>query len=393
MSAEIYHSLQQLSEQHQLKVDGQFLLIRFEVTSNSYKNLHDCLEIESVEIEADNLFIDLCELEKHKGKTALIKFVKPQGVFQSWKEFLDFKPNLIKCPDNFYLIDDHIVYPTSVLKNELKHYLGVIKLVKLLIEHSDHTEYLSDEVVDKVTYLHKSRIDIQLQYGKDDLVDSLDGITVIYTYFEDNSHREQKVSILKEALFGLGIANNSVSKLSYLIQNFGEFSKRFIENYNLFVSEFSFDEVRKEYEEKKRDYFIKLDEIFSSVQSKMLGIPISLALASFKLSAIVDEKSFWANFFLSISIIVYSAMMIMLIKNQKHSLKALKSEFTSQMNRLKHQYSEQYEKIQGMIIDLDKRHDYQKSCLNWFYVMCCTLFIIVAALFLWHLPWKLILGI
>lgn len=391
MYSEIYDSLEQLSEQYKLKVDGQFLSIKFEITGNCFKGLPDCLEIDSVEV--DNVFIDVNDLEKHNGKVALIKLIKPQGIFQSWKEFLDFKPNLIKCPDNFYLLDDRLTYPTDVIEGELKHYLGVVKLVELLIEHADHTEHLSDVVVDKVTYLHKARIDIQLQYGKDDLVDSLDGITAIYAYFGDNSHKEQKVSILKEALFGLGIANNTEKKLSYLIQNFGEFSKRFIENYNLFVSEFSFDEVRKEYEEKKRDYFIKLDEIFSSVQSKMLGIPISLALASFKLSTIVDEKSFWANLFLSISIIVYSAMMIMLIKNQKHSLKALKSEFTSQMNRLKHQYSEQYEKIQDMITDLDNRHDYQKSCLNWFYVMCCTLFIIVIALFLWHLPWKLILGI
>ncbi|MBU2869650.1 hypothetical protein [Colwellia sp. E2M01] len=391
MSAEIYLSLQQLSEKYPLEIDGQFLSIELEVTDDCWTKLPESLKIDSVKV--NNLYIDLSELQKHKGKIALIKFVKPQGIFHSWKEFLDFKPNLIKCPETFFLLDDNVIYPTNVIEGETKHYLSIIKLVEILIEHADHTENLSDLVVDKVTYLHKSRIDIQMLFDKHDLVDSLDGITAICSYFDDNSHKEQKISILKEALFGLGIANNSENKLSYLIKNFGEFSKRFIENYNLFVSEFSFDEVRKEYEEKKRDYFIKLDEIFSSVQSKMLGIPISLALASFKLSTIVDEKSFWANLFLSISIIVYSAMMIMLIKNQKHSLKALKSEFTSQMNRLKHQYSEQYEKIQDMITDLDNRHDYQKSCLNWFYVMCCTLFIIVIALFLWHLPWKLILGI
>ncbi|MGB1201708.1 MAG: hypothetical protein ACPG5R_09100 [Cognaticolwellia aestuarii] len=391
MRADTYSSLKDFSEEYQPKVDVQSLSIEFEITTNSNKRLPNNLEIESIKV--DNLFIDISDLENHIGKVALIKFIKPQGVFQSWKDFLDYKPNLIRCPDNFYLIDDNISFPADADEGELKHYLSILKLVTLLIEHADHTEYLSDVVVDKVTYLHKSRVDIQLQYKKDDLIDSLDGITAICAYFEDSSHKEQKVSILKEALFSLGLTNNSINNLSYLIQNFGEFSKRFIENYNLFVSEFSFDEVRKEYEEKKRDYFIKLDEIFSSVQSKMLGIPISLALASFKLSAIVDQKSFWANLFLSLSIVVYSAMMMMLIKNQKHSLKALKSEFTSQMNRLKHQYSEQYEKIQRMITDLDNRHDYQKSCLNWFYVMSCTLFIIVIALFLWHLPWKLILGI
>lgn len=391
MSAEAYSSLQQLSKHFKMKVDSSFVSIKFEVTDTCLTAFPKELETDSVEI--NNVFIDIGELKNHIGEMAVIKFNKPIGVFKSWKEFLEFKPNLTKCPDAFFLLDDNVIYPTDVTTNETKHYLSIIKLIGLLIDHADHTDSFSDQVINKVTFLHKSRIDVQLQYDTNDLIDSLDGITAIYAYFDDSSHKEQKISILKEALFGLGLATSAENQLSYLIRNFGEFSKRFIENYNLFVSEFSFDEVRKEYEEKKRDYFIKLDEIFSSVQSKMLGIPISLALASFKLSSIVDERSFWANLFLSVAITVYSAMMIMLIKNQKHSLKAIKSEFTSQMNRLKHQYSEQYEQIEIMITDLNNRHDYQKSCLNWFYFMCCTLFIVVIALFLWHLPWNIILGI
>mgnify|MGYP000616233001 CR=1 FL=1 len=38
-------------------------------------------------------------------------------------------------------------------------------------------------------------------------------------------------------------------------------------------------------------------------------------------------------------------MMFMLIANQKHTLAAVKNEYESQMTRLKHQYSEQYESI------------------------------------------------
>ena len=86
-------------------------------------------------------------------------------------------------------------------------------------------------------------------------------------------------------------------------------------------------------------------------------------------------------------------MMFMLIANQKHTLSAVKSEYQSQMTRLKHQYSEQYESIKKIQTELDTRHDFQKKCLNWFYVMSATLFILILALFTWNLPWKAILGL
>lgn len=391
MLNENFKSIHSLAQLYELTTEGEFVTLQLEIKEGCSSKIPKQLNIESIEV--DDLFIELDEIDKYDGKVASVTFKKPDGLYNSWVDFLNYRPNLVHCPNFFYLLHDDTVFPVNEPKGKLKHYLDVIKLVNILIEHADYTAHLSDSVIDKVTYLHKSRIDIQFVYDDNNLAEALDGITVFCSYFDDPTHMQQKVSILKESLFSLNFSDNKNNKLSKFINQFGEFSKRFIENYNLFVSEFSFDEVRKEYEEKKRDYFIKLDEIFSSVQSKMLGIPISLALASFKLSSIVDEKSFWSNLFLSISIIVYSAMMIMLIRNQKHSLEALKSEFTSQMNRLKHQYSGQYKKIEGMIIDLNKRHDYQKYCLNWFYVMSASLFLIVIALFIWHLPWKVMLGV
>ena len=392
MNTRNFETITKLQESFALKVEDSY--IAFEVMiENQTSALIESFNIDIESIQIDNHFKELNELSQHTGEKAKFQFKKPQGIFQSWSEFLSFKPNLVQSPEAFYILDDKISYPCTEHLGYLKHYLEVISLIQLLIEHSDHADYLSDHVIDNLTFLHKSRIDIKLTLQKNDLKDTLDGISAINAYFEDPAHKEQKASIFKEALTSLVNTSKVEERLPYLIRHFGEFSKRFVENYQLFVSEFSFDEVRKEYEENKRDYFVKLDEILSSVQSKMLGIPISLALASFKLSSIVDSQTFWANLFLTLSIIIYCAMMVMLIKNQKHSLKALKSEFTSQMTRLKHQYSEQYDEIETMITDLNSRHKYQKNCLNWFYVMSGSLFIIVFALFLWNLPWKVILGV
>ena len=66
----------------------------------------------------------------------------------------------------------------------------------------------------------------------------------------------------------------------------------------------------------------------------MLGVPIALAMVSFKLSGTIDHSSLWANAMLLLAVIVYITLMIALIKNQKHSLNAIKAEYESHMARL-----------------------------------------------------------
>lgn len=347
----------------------------------------------------DGIYQEFDSLQSNVGKECTALLLSEQlrndglNIYWSWQEFLSYKPNLFSVPENFLIINENVISPCENISGRLKHYLDVNSLIKLISEYADHSINLTDKIIEELVFLHKTRLEIPIIFTSESLGEGLDGISVFSGLFEDKSHKDQKTSILKEVLYSLLSNIPKLERLEYLFIHFGEFSKRFTENYNLFVSEFSFDEVRKEYEESKRDYFIKLNDIFSSVQTKMLGIPISLALASFKMSSIVDDVSFWTNLLLVISIVIYTSMMVMLIKNQKHSLESIKSEYTSQMARLKHQYAKQYEQIKNIQTDLDTRYKFQKSCLNWFYAMSSTLFVLILALFFWNLPWKLILGL
>lgn len=347
----------------------------------------------------DQVYVELKDLITHKEKTARI-LLSPEelrhaglNVYLKWDDLLAFKPNMTTVPDNFLVLSEETVFPSESNSDKVKHYKDICKLLHLLISNADHTQTLTAAIVKEVIFLHKSRLEIPIIYSAESLGEGLDGISIVSSLLEDGSHKEQKTSILKEVLYSLLANIPKQERLQYLLKNFGEFSKRLSENYQLFVSEFSFDDVRKEYEENKRDYFTKLNDVFSSVQTKMLGIPISLALASLKMSAIIDDITFWTNIFLVISIVIYSFMMVMLITNQKHTLNAIKSEYESQMNRLKHQYADQYEQIINIKGELNERYSYQKKCLNWFYVMSLGLIILVFTLFLWNLPWKVIIGL
>jgi hypothetical protein len=346
-------------------------------------------------------FIDVDELSNFGGETLTVHIANTDlrnldiFVFANFEKFLSYKPNLLKPPSNFMLIEQQLVFTneSTVSDHRLITYLEICKLLTTLNEHADHRDQLNREVVKKIVFLHKSRMEISVDYSLHCLEYGLDGISIFESLFADPAHSEQKVSILKEVMFGLLINVNKNKRLEFLLQHFGEFSKRLNENYQLFVSDFSFDDVRREYEEKKRDYLVKINDVFASVQTKMLGIPISLAVIAFKMSTIIDSKTFWTNLVLLLAIGAYTAMMWMLIEGQKATLKSIKDEYTSHMNRLKHQYPKQFEQIKQSIDDLDEREKSQRKNLNSFYIFGVGLIGLTFAIFLFYLPWKIIMGI
>lgn len=345
----------------------------------------------------DDLSVEFGSIKSKIGSQVIVLLLTEQlrnedlNIYWDWDKLFEYKPNITLVPNNFFILSDRTIHPREPVSSKVKHYHDVCKIINLLISRSDHTLSLTNTIVKEVIFLHKCRIEIPIDFTAKVLDEGLDGISIVNALFEDLSHKEQKTSILKEVIYSLLSNVSKAERLQYLLSHFGEFSKRLNENYQLFVSEFSFDDVRKEYEESKRDYFTKLNDVFSSVQTKMLGIPISLALASLKMSSIVDDISFWTNFLLALSVVIYSSMMIMLIKNQKHTLNAVKNDYESQMSRLKHQY----EQIKDIQEDLNKRYDFQKICLNWFYVVTACLFFLVLALFFWNLnsQWNSVLDV
>ncbi|MCA6061818.1 hypothetical protein HUF18_18705 [Thalassolituus sp. ST750PaO-4] len=313
------------------------------------------------------------------------------NLYSSWSEFISYKPNLNRIPDNFYVLEDDSFYPSSPLSKKVDNYIKMVSFISLLVSSSDYSEYVGVGVIGKVVFLNRYKLELPVVVGGSDIEFGLDGVSIIDSMLSDGSHKEQKESILKEALCGLLINVTPDERFSYLMKNFGEFSKRFNENYQLFVSEFSFDKVRVEYEESKREYFTKLNEVFSNIQMKMLGVPVALAVSGVNISKIVDGATFWANTFLLISVVVYGVMMVYLLESQKHTLDSIKSEYDSQMFRMKNQYFDQYESISSLYRDLDERYGYQKKCIVGFYVILSVLFIVVSLFFIWSLPWKFML--
>jgi low affinity Fe/Cu permease len=304
------------------------------------------------------------------------------NIYESWSSFLTVLNHRVCPPSSFFIIEDSSFLDEAGNPNGglVDHYLSVCDFMQLLIGASDHAERLDEVSVRSLVFLFKNRLEIPVEYGTEVLGDKLDGFSILRDLFDENSHIEQKRNILKEVLNQQCLPIHEADRLTHILNNFGLFSARVVENYHLFVTDFSFEDVRKEYEEKRRDYLLKIDEIFSSVYTKLMGIPVSLGILAVRMGGL---KNFTpaADFFLMLAIAVYALMMVALVQNQRHSLVALKQEFKGQIDRFRLVYTLKNDKIDEIESELRERSRFQERCLTAFFWISVLLLFFVVGLY------------
>jgi hypothetical protein len=296
-------------------------------------------------------------------------------VYENLADLLAFRPNRESIPETFYLKEEDYLHQCDEMPRQVKHYVEITRLVGHLISLADYSEKMTPVITNKVIFLHKSRLEIPIEYNCNDLSDGLDGLSVFESHLSESTHQEQKKSIIKEVLYGL-LGNTATSdRLGYLVKHFGEFSTRFNENFQLFVSEFSFDKVRREFEEKKRDYMTKLDATFSELAGKLLSVPVAFFFAFNGIKPITTGADLIEisiqNTAMLFAVFLVSLYMHLLVKNQNHSLQAIKTEYSGLMDRLKHSYPDQFSHILKAKNDLDQR---TRSLDSYFKISRCSVY-------------------
>jgi hypothetical protein len=297
-------------------------------------------------------------------------------IYADWDNFLSKTKNRIHSPDRFFIVSDSLSYPKDIDNTKIRHYLEITKFISILRENKD---YQSGE--SRLVFLQKSNIEFEINYCVKDVDAGLDGISIFLEMFHGDEHIGQKKSLLKEALFNMLVSVNEKVRFSYLLKNFGAFSMQITQSYNLFVSEFSFDDIRREYEEKTREYVSEINKIFADVQTRMLGVPAILALAAFRFSTISEPNQFIPNFIILAAVIVYLWMMYYLIDSQEDTLKAIKREIRSQMKRFRRDYQKEGRLLNIFEDNLEDRCDTQRKRLRVFYGILGFLFLVTLTLF------------
>jgi hypothetical protein len=150
-------------------------------------------------------------------------------------------------------------------------------------------------------------------------------------------------------------------RLNYLANNIKEFCKKFKDNYELFISEFSFESEIERVHQERRDFSSRLNDLLTGIQTKLLAIPLAFLISGSQLKPIDSFTTGVSNVFVVMSIFIFVLIIMILISTQLSLLKAVKNEFSAKKIWLlqnlpisSEELSEEFDSLEIMSSNIEK---------------------------------------
>lgn len=200
---------------------------------------------------------------------------------------------------------------------------------EVLVNSSD------DDDGNSCTFLGARKSFVTLHYELDDLDLELDGFSKFMKLMDLEDHKEEKNKILSNTIFSFTSNKDLKFRFRTILKRFSTFVERFEENYHAFAVGFSFEKIRKEYEEKFIDYLSKINSVLSESLTLSLAIPASTvltftAIKSGSEGAVHDILLNSGTFFVSLFVLFTT---FFTVKFQLNFLKITKDEFLGLFSR------------------------------------------------------------
>lgn len=380
-SIELYKKLKKSSWQDS-EIVGEL-----ELDHNVYE-LINALDAESliypnVVIDSKTYTLQELSIEKHKGMNLKVRLQPPRNPIgevyfaKDLDDLLSIKKFKLTEPKIYYLASEDYYNLKSEPNSATKEYLSVIKLISIIQKISDHIELNGDK--SKSIILVKGKLVIPINYCKNDLR-SFEKIEELSLDLLAAPQIENKIEILRSTLFE-SLANiPEEERFHYLLRTFDFIYQKYRDNFNLFLSEFSFDKIKEEVIERKVEYIHKLNKVVSDIQNKILAIPIALLLISTQMSQ--SENDYLKNFIILLGSYVFLLLMHFLVNNQLNTLEVIKGSIEHSKDTLLNKYASLSTKFEGVFDELLIRYRRQKTILSIIWFMALLSFLICLVLFL-----------
>lgn len=285
-----------------------------------------------------------------------VEFALPSNFFLSFDELISTAERRISSPSRFYLADTGCQYDgdTSTLPATAQHYIAATQLYSTLGNAADHTGGLGSTKT--LIFLQKGKLEIVPEYTAADLRELSSANHFKSEFIESATHKEQKQTIVRTVLFELFPGRKRVP-FSELLGQFDDFIEKLNASYQLYVSEFSFQRVKAEVEREKLEATTKLNKVFSDIQNQLLAVPAALVLVGGQM----ENTASWSskNSIIWLGTLVFSVLMTLLVRNQRHTLLAVKQEIDQQWQQIKGKPHSVADRFESSYRQLDKRYHHQ----------------------------------
>lgn len=344
------------------------------------KNQENLQEVKSLLQQAEDINDEL----SHDIQNSKVTFYKVHGIFKDFEKLLTDSNYRRALPSNsFYFIDDKQVFYNDVDNIYFEKYLKLINLYQFFEAKADHK---SDDLGQySLVFLGNKKLLITDEYTAEDLIEIKDLDIFIAKFLNDESSHgvsnKEKDQILKKSLVNF-FKDCEVIKFSQIIQDFQKLNNYINDELDIYMSKFSYEDVKKEVEKEKNDFIVRLNKVFSDIQTQLIGVPVSVILAADKLkigsAALADTNNFigisLTNLLVVLAISFYAIVLAMLIRNQNNTLEALKDEIDHHESLFNSKHKGMAQKFKKSFLQIKNRYEHQKKMLLWVDILVCIAF-------------------
>jgi hypothetical protein len=264
-------------------------------------------------------------------------------------------------PSSFYLAEQRSRYPGGT-ESPTSEYIQAISLVELLREVADHEEPRAGELW--LIFLSPiGKVDFPVDYGVADLT-PLEGLDNTRATVQEQPHATVKRGIFRSTVTDLTANIPTRARFGVLLRQFPELVKRFGDNLELYLSEFSFETERERLETLVREYMLKVNSAVGDIHAKLIAIPASAVLVAGQMKAPESAPDVVLNIVLVFGAVVFAILMFAITKNQRHSLEAVRNEYTQRRSRLEAEMPSLEAALKTAFERLDARYAHQKLLLQ-----------------------------
>lgn len=271
---------------------------------------------------------------------------------ERFEDVLTFPSGRIKEP-RFYLLPQAWACTDNAPPEQVQRYRHVLDFINLLAESS---AYLDKENQDLV-YIDDGKFILPLHYTTQDLA-GMDtaSLQALLARFSQDTHREQKLTIVAKAVQKICGARSPQQRFSGLLEHLPDLLKQFDEGYRLFVADFSYEKILDQMETAKLEELAKIHKTFADVQNQILGIPVATIIVATQLkeTSAVDAI-FWVNSAILVGVWVFVVLTWLVMRNQLHTLDALDDEIARKQKKIETDYAQVKDVVSGVFPKLKAR--------------------------------------
>ncbi|MCF2948797.1 hypothetical protein L0668_11815 [Paraglaciecola aquimarina] len=296
-------------------------------------------------------------------------------ICKDWDTLLSYPQYVLEPVSAVFISDENEIYSTDTPLLKFGRYQNISKVCQLIKQVSNDITTSQDYLI-----VFGQSLNISFQVDSSVLEYDLDP-NPLEELLTADLHKEAKTALVRESLVSFLKQQDKKFRFNHLLTHFNAFSSQLLASYEQYVSNYSFDKVRREYQEKKTQYIVKINKVFDEVATKTFAIPAGVWLATSQIEmAQVNTLEFYKNITFIITVLVLGVIVCLNLLGQFSSLKALKSEYKPLFERLENEVGADKDDFENSKNELSNRYEVVWWKLAFSVSITIVLFIVVIVL-------------